>query len=120
MSVSFDGIGETVATFEAASGVKAGDPVKASAAGKVAKCAEGERFCGVSLYVSGDGHAAVRLRGHHTASYTGTAPGIGYARLAADGEGGVKVDAGTNGVYTGAEYLVTEVDTTAKTVGFWM
>ncbi|MBR5381812.1 MAG: hypothetical protein IK136_04245 [Oscillospiraceae bacterium] len=120
MSVSFDGIGETVATFEAASGVAAGDPVKASASGKTAKCSNGERFCGAALYVSGDGHAAVRLRGHHTAAYTGSAPSVGYVHLVANGSGGVKVDAGSNDVYTGAEYLVTEVDTTAKTVGFWL
>ncbi len=39
MSVSFDGIGETLATFEAAAGITAGDPVKATATGKVSKCA---------------------------------------------------------------------------------
>ena len=120
MSVSFDGIGELVATFEAASGTAAGYPVAMSASGKVAKASNGARFCGVALYVTGDGHAAVQLHGHYTAEYSGTAPSVGYGHLIADGSGKVKADAGTEGVYTGSEYLISEVDTTAKTVGFWM
>lgn len=120
MSVSFEGIGQIVATFEAVSGTAAGDPVKISSAGKVTACSDGDRFCGVALYVTGDGHAAVQLSGHCTAAYTGTAPDVGYGRLVSDGSGAVKADAGSEGVYTGGEYLITEVDTAAGTVGFWI
>ena len=120
MSVSFEGIGQVIATFTAASGTQAGDPVKVSDSGKVTECSNGDRFCGVALYVTGDGHAAVQLSGHCTAKYTGTAPTVGYGHLVSDGSGAVKADAGTEGVYTGGEYLITEVDATAGTVGFWM
>ena len=47
--------------------------------------------------------------------YTGTdAPAVGYAALAADGAGGVKVST------KGNTYLVLSVNTTAKTVSFML
>ena len=116
MKVSFDGIGEVVATFEAAAGIAAGDCVKMSANGKVAKCASGDRFCGIAADPSADGLTAVRVHGFCTAKYTGTAPTVGYGRLVSDGAGAVKTDSGT----TGGEYLITKVDSATATVCFWM
>ena len=47
--------------------------------------------------------------------YTGTdAPAVGYAALAADGAGGVKVST------KGNNYLVLNVNTAAKTVSFML
>ena len=60
--ISFEGIGQQVATFEAAAGVTAGHVVKMSDNGKVSKCSEGDDFCGVVLNVRG-GCAGVQLRG---------------------------------------------------------
>lgn len=48
--------------------------------------------------------------------YSGTAPAVGYATLAADAAAG-KVKTVTSG---GAQYLVIKVDTAAGTVGFIM
>ena len=46
--ISFDGIGEVVATFTCGADVKAGQVVKASGNGAVDKCGDGDRFCGVA------------------------------------------------------------------------
>ena len=100
MNVSYEGIGQWAATF-ACDGVSAGQVVKVSGNGTVAKCADN------------DGKAcSVAMGGMVTVSYTGaSAPAAGWNSLAADGSGGVKVvSAG------GKSYLAVEVDTTAKTV----
>ena len=91
MNVSYEGIGQWAATF-ACDGVSAGQVVKVSGSGTVAKCADNDGFEGVVLSVARDGKAC-------------------SVALAADGSGGVKVvSAG------GKSYLAVEVDTTAKTV----
>ena len=109
MKVSYEGIGEVMATFQAATGVAGGQVVKMSDSGKVAACSAGDRFCGVALTPVAD-YAAVQVSGFAEVRYTGTKPAVGFARLAADGAGGVKVDA-TNG----GEVLVIAVDSTATT-----
>ncbi len=106
--ISFDGIGQEVATFEAASGVTAGHVVKLADNGKVSKCDAGDSFCGVALNVRG-GYAGVQLRGFVTLSCAGDET-VGYVSLVADGSGGVK-KATSGGVST----LVVSVDSTAKT-----
>ena len=114
MSFSFDGIGQWAATF-ACGEVQEGTMVKVSDNAKVAACAAGDAFCGQVISVAKDGMAcAVALGGMVTASYTGTAPKVGFATLSADGSGGVKADT------AGRSHLVTAVDTTAKTVTFAM
>ena len=91
MSVSFEEIGQTAATFQADSGVKVGQVCKITANGKVGPCAAGDDFCGVAVSKKG-GYAAVAVRGFVTLNYTGTtAPTVGYCTLAADGKGGVAV-----------------------------
>lgn len=70
-------------------------------------------FCGVCTAVR-NGHASVVLTGHAVATYSGTAPEIGYCKLAGDGKGGVKVSE------SGREYLVVDVDTNDKTVDIIM
>ena len=111
MNVSYEGIGQWAATF-ACDGVSAGQVVKVSGSGTVAKCADNDGFEGVVLSVARDGKAcSVAMGGMVTVSYTGaSAPAAGWNSLAADG-GGVKVvSAG------GKSYLAVEVDTTAKTM----
>lgn len=112
MNVSYEGIGQWAATF-ACDGVSAGQVVKVSGSGTVAKCADNDGFEGVVLSVARDGKAcSVAMGGMVTVSYTGaSAPAAGWNSLAADGSAGVKVvSAG------GKSYLAVEVDTTAKTV----
>ncbi len=103
MKVAFEGIGRQSATF-AASDVAAGQVCKMKENGAVTACADGDVFIGV---VEGlrKGHAGVQLHGFAQLSYTGTAPGLGYVALAADGSGGVKT------ADTGRSVLVVQVDT---------
>ena len=117
MKVSFNGIGEQVVTFYSKDTAKAkpGAPVKISSAGEVSSCADGDRFCGICVSEK-EGFAAVQTGGYVTAVYAGTAPAVGYGRLAAGGGDTVKTAAST----AGAEYLIVEVDTAANTVGFFL
>ena len=110
MNISFDGIGQNVVTFRAAEGLEAGEVCKVTANGTVGACAAGERFCGVVDHLEDDGAAAVVLAGFVTAPYTGTAPVVGYDKLAADGDGAVAAND------AGGEYLVADVDTENLTV----
>ncbi len=113
MTTNFNGFNEKVLTFECDTEIKAGAPVKITANGKVAAAAAGDRFVGICIYTR-CGYAAVQVEGYVTLPYTSTAPTVNYAKLVADGNGGVKAD--TNG----SEAVVICVDTTAKTIGFIM
>jgi len=112
MSVKFNGLLETAATFSAASQITKGTPVSVSSNGTVAAAATSTAFCGVANHYA-KGLQSVQIRGFVEVPYTATAPTVGYSFLAANGSGGVKVDA-TNG----RAYLVLTVNTTAHTVGF--
>jgi hypothetical protein len=109
MTVSFQGFHENAATFagEAAPGA----PVKISAAGAVAGAPADSVFCGVSAG-GGGGHVTIQLTGYVSLPYTGSAPALGYAKLLANGSGGVKAAS------SGREYLVLDADTVRQTVGF--
>lgn len=112
MNISLNSFHSQQATFLADSLVKVGCPVVMSSNLKVTFAGTGKNLCGFCTDLR-DGYATVKLCGYCTASYTGTAPSVGYAMLASDGEGGVKT------VTTGGRtMLVINVDTTANTVGF--
>jgi len=115
MRVSFEGMGEKAMTFlnSKASPAVSGKTVRVSASDTVAACADGERFAGFCIDADSE-LATVKAGGFVTAAYTGTAPTVGYANLVSDAAGGVKLSA------TGGEYLIVEVSTAAKTVGFIM
>ena len=113
MNVSFNGIGDKLVTF-LNNGAEKGEVVKVSAAGTVAPCSDDDVFDGVAVFVDG-GYAGVRLRGFVTVSYSGAAPSVGHSLLLADGSGGVAVDNSD-----GRDYLVVDVDTTAKTATILM
>ena len=113
MTTNFNGFNEKVLTFECDTNISAGTPVKITANGKVAAAAAGDRFIGTCVYTR-CGFAAVQVEGYVSLPYTSTAPTVNFAKLVADGNGGVKAD--TNG----SEVVVVSVDTTAKTIGFIM
>ena len=102
MKVSFEGIGETVAGFYN-DGAALGKVCKISGSGTVSACAVGERFFGIVTKCC-DGFASVAVGGFVTVAYSGAAPEVGFVKLCADGEGGVKAAAG------GAEFAVVSVD----------
>ena len=105
MNVSFEEIGRLAVTF-GQEGCQGGQVCKVSGSGKVAPCADGDKFCGIVEHVRGD-HAAVQVAGFAEVSVTGTVS-VGYVNLCADGQGGVKAGAGR-------EYLVVSVDANTKT-----
>ena len=110
--ISFDGIGEVVATFTCGADVKAGQVVKASGNGAVDKCGDGERFCGVA-HTAEDGSAAVQVGGLvKVAAAEGVA--VGWNKLLADGTGGIKKDSASPA--TGVDYLVISVDSGSAVV----
>ena len=99
MNVSFSGFNEKSATFNCTESVAAGKAVKVSENGTVAPCTSGDVFCGIATDVRSN-CATVQLEGYIRASYSGSAPALGYTALAADGNG--------------------DVDTTDNTVGFML
>lgn len=113
MNVSFEGIGQWCVTFACKGEMADGQMVKVSGNGEVEACAASDAFCGKVAAMSRDGKAcAVALGGMVCASYTGTAPVVGWANLSADGNGGVKTDS------AGKSYLVVDVDTAGSKVTF--
>lgn len=112
MSVSFGGFNENTATFKATENIEKNSAVKMSESNTVAVCSGGEAFIGIAVCCDG-GYASVQLSGTVKAEYSGSAPALGYTKLAGDGD---KVTASDNG----REYLVVAVDETANTVTFIM
>ena len=105
MKTAFEEIGRLSVTFQADSG-EAGQVCAMAENGKVAPCADGEVFIGVMEGLR-KGCTAVQIQGFAEVDYTGTAPGLGYVKLAANGSGGVKVST------SGREHLVVCVDENA-------
>ncbi len=107
MKAAFEEIGHLAVTF-AQAGCAPGKVCKVSQNGAVTPCIAGEKFCGKAEWIR-NGFAAVQVEGFAELTYTGTAPGLGFVSLCADGLGGVKTG-------SGKEYLVVSVDTAAKNV----
>lgn len=105
--ISFEEIGAVVATFYAKENVAAGEVVAMAQDSQVGSCVAGEKFCGVALSKL-NGCAGVQVKGFVTVK-TQENLAMGKVKLAADGHGGVKADAG------GESYLVASVDSAAQT-----
>lgn len=116
MKVSFEGIGEMVATLPVSGTVERGQTVKLTSQGAACACSAGNDFIGTAVSVR-NGFAGVQVAGLVQVAYSGTAPACGWATLEANGSGGVRVSAaGTEQTpATGRDYLVLAVDTAAKT-----
>ncbi len=112
MSVSFSGFNMNTATFKTSGAVSKNAPVKMVSSNTVAACTGDEPFCGIAID-SGNGYASVQLCGAVTATYSGTAPSVGYEKLAGNGNNVTATD-------SGKEYLVVAVDTATSTVTFLM
>lgn len=118
MEISFDGIGQVVATFD--SQVADGDSGKQLAIGQVVAltgdgtvglATAGTSPCGVIVALEKDQRAAVQVSGFAQVGYSGSAaPALGWTALAVDGSGGVQT--ASSG---GRSCLVVHVDTGAKT-----
>lgn len=112
MKSFFDGIGQWAATF-GCDGVEPGQVVKSAAEGRVEGCGAGDAFCGCVVSVGRDGSAcSVALGGIVSASFSGSAPALGWQGLAADGSGGVAANS------AGQKYRVIDVDAGQGSVTF--
>ena len=113
MAISFGSIGEKYVTFLAADSAKKGEVCKVSTNCTAAGCAAGDEFCGLVREVEG-GRAGVQLGGYMEVAFSGTMPSVGYATLAADGNGGVK------SAQSGKKCLIVFADNSAKTIGLFL
>ena len=110
MDISFEGIGQTIATFYCSDEIEYGTPVKLSGNAAVAACTEGDAFNGVAAAAADGGIVPVIMRGFIKLPYTGTAPTAGTGVIAADGKGGVKTAS------AGRSLTIIDVDKTNSTV----
>lgn len=98
------------ATLTSGEGIAKGDAVMLGENYTAVAVASSGAFCGVCTAIR-NGYATVALKGHAVASYSGTAPSVGYNALSGDGKGGVKVDA-----ENGRQILVVAVNTSDNTI----
>jgi hypothetical protein len=110
--VSFEGVGEQVLSFYN-NGSEDGQPVGMSDSCTVTACSDGDKFIGVCIRHT-ESHATVKTSGYVELGCSGQLPAVGFAYLAADGNGGVKTVSG------GREYLVISVDSENSRIGFMM
>jgi len=97
-------------------GTDEGKPVAVSDNKTAGLCSAEDPFYGVIESISEDNAVCVvKNHGIVTIIYTGTAPGLNYIELVADGAGGVKTPT-TPG--TGKVYFILDVDTTNTLVTF--
>ena len=113
MSISFQELAQECVSFETSGSVQSNQLCCMSANNTVKACTEGSVIHG---YILGTrcGAANVAVRGFVTASYSGTAPTVGFCSLVAHNAKTVKVSEGAK------EYLVVSVNTANKTVCFLM
>lgn len=90
-------------------GTDEGKPVKISANGTVALCADGDKPAGFISAIEPDA-VSVKMDGCFELVYSGSDPALGSNLFLADGTGKVKTSAG------GLEGIVLSRDTTAKTI----
>lgn len=94
MNIDFQGIGQTVATFQTEDEtLTAGMAVTMTGNGTVGLGAKDGLPCGVALGMVRNGAVPVQIAGVAEVKYSGTAPGVGYAMLSCDGKGSVAVAA---------------------------
>ena len=112
MAVSYESIGQVCVT---AMGVTPliNAPCKFNASNNITVCAEGDPFDGV-LVAKSNTLSTVAIKGFVTLPYAGSAPTFGYCPLVASGSTKVKVQEGAR------KFLVVQVDTSKKTVTFYL
>ncbi len=111
MSSVFKGF-ETKEITSKSYNVKPGDVVMLNSNHLAFVPEEGGAFCGVCSAVRED-YASIIFNGYAQATFSGSIPKIGYVKLSADGQGGVKVDD-----ENGREYFVVGNDNKNSTVDF--
>ena len=104
--LGYEGIGEVVVTAAMSGEMERGIPVCLEGSGAVRPCGAGEVFCGIAQGGRG-GWGAVQVKGFVSVACSG-ALNVGWAEVAADGEGGVCQSEG------GLKVLVMQTDPEGK------
>ena len=100
--ISYEGIGQVVATIEMASNVQPGYVVRIPQNDLVFACKDGDEFIGVALTNDGQ-YGCVQVKGFATVRYTGSVS-LGWNTLVGDGNGGVRQ------ADSGVRVFITSVD----------
>ena len=114
MNISFDGIGEVIATFavKAETELAPGDAVVITGNGEVGLGSDGGQICGVVVTTAEDGYAGVQIGGLVQVNYSDSAaPAVGWDQISTDGAGSIK--AAESG---GVTCLVVSVDEAAAVI----
>jgi len=113
MNHYFSGFNTKEITLYADESVNEGSAVVFADDSTVKAATAGEIFCGICTKIR-NGLASVVFAGHVTVPFSGTAPNLGYQKLSADGNGGVKSDE------NGKHFLVVYSNEADKTVDIIM
>lgn len=113
MNHYFSGFNTKEITLHADESVNEGSAVVFADDSTVKAAAAGEIPCGICTKIR-NGLASVVFAGHVTVPFSGTAPNLGYQKLSADGNGGIKADD------NGKLFLVVYSDEADKTVDIIM
>lgn len=112
-NISYRGFNSSALTFKSEAEFAKGDPVTINIQGRCVASTNGDAFVGICVSVRGE-LITTQMEGYVEVSYSGSAPGYGWTRLCADGNGGVK----STDDATRPFFRVISVDTKNKTVGF--
>lgn len=110
MNVYLNGFDRKEVTFKAGSDAKEGKTVNLLTKTTVDASPLDTNFLGICTLIR-NGMASVVLRGYVTVAYSGTAPSLGYNKIASDGAGGIKVSD------SGRDILVADIDAVNSTCG---
>ena len=113
MNHYFSGFNTKEITLHADNSVKENSAVVFADDSTVKAAAAGEIPCGICTKIR-NGLASVVFAGHVTVPFGGSAPALGWQKLSADGNGGVKADE------NGKHFLVVYSDEADKTLDIIM
>ena len=113
MNHYFSGFNTKEITLHADETVKEGSTVVFADDSTVKAAAADEIPCGICTKIR-NGLASVVFAGHVTVPFSGTVPALGYCKLSADGNGGVKLND------NGKHFLVVYSDEADKTIDIIM
>ena len=99
--ISYEGIGEVVATVAMPDEIKVGAPVRMKDNDQVCACTSGEVFCGIALKRNGN-IGCMQVKGFVSVPYSGALQ-LGWGTVVANGMGGIRPDA------SGRPVLVTNL-----------
>ena len=115
VKVSFEGIGQKVATFEVETKLEVGKVVSMAENGIVRLAKENEKFVGVVVESAGK-IASVQFAGFAKLKFSGEVPqaALGWAQVCTNADGGVKLNA------DGRPVLLLEIDRENNQLGLML